>query len=174
MTSHDDLLAEIAALVPAEEMTRVCAQACSEIEPSAYMGALHIYRPLRELIPRSRIVLDLGCYLAPQAYYFTDHRGYVGVDQLTDFAKVGGTGEEMLRFAPTNARHYACSIQYFITEVWPTLGLEVGDVFAICSYVPDSAAVKLVKQAFDDVLIYYPSAADIAPLSGESQRTVVA
>lgn len=47
------------------------------------------------------------------------------------------------------------SIQTFIRDVFPTLGYNLDKVFAICSYVPDGNARKMVRKFFPYCLVYY-------------------
>ena len=97
---------------------------------------------VRQFVPKSRTIIDFGCYRAAQAWLLDDYKAYIGVD-ICD-----GT-----RFKPPNARHYVMPIQDFI----PMLGWEYEDAFAICSYVPDDEAMKMVRESFNDCLVYYPT-----------------
>ena len=69
-------------LIPKEESRRIMAQENCEYEPD-FMGFTHIYKALSEIIDKDKIVIDFGCYLAAQAYYFKDHFRYIGVDVET-------------------------------------------------------------------------------------------
>lgn len=51
------------------------------------------------------------------------------------------------------------SIQEFIANELPILleNHDIDDFCAICSYVPDREATKLVRETFPNVFCYYPS-----------------
>ena len=143
---YESCLKELKTLIPKEEIKSVMSQPECELEPD-FLGFVNVYQPLNKLIPENCIVIDFGCYLAPQAYFFQNHRGYIGVDMV-----------DMKRFTPANARHYVCSIQDFIKNQVPKLFQEHDNLsyFAICSYVPDQKATELVRKTFQNVCCYYP------------------
>lgn len=143
---YEKCLSELRTLIPKEEFKRIMSQDMCELEPD-FLGFINVYQPLSHLIPKDKIVIDFGCYLAPQAYFFKDHEQYIGVDIC-----------RMDRFAPPNALHYRCSIQGFVEKEVPELFAKKGNrsYFAICSYVPDFDAVKLVRNIFENVCCYYP------------------
>lgn len=133
--------------IPISELNDVLKQDCCELEP-CFLGFVNVYKPLSELIPPRKIVIDFGCYLAAQSYFFQDHRLYIGVDAI-----------KLKRFRPNNAVHFVLSIQDFIANELPGLLEEhdIGEFCAICSYVNDFEATKLVRETFPNVFCYYPS-----------------
>lgn len=144
-------------LIPKDEFTRIMSQEDCELEPD-FMGFTYIYKALSEIIDKDKIVIDFGCYLAAQAYYFKDHFQYIGVDV-----------EEMERFTPDNATHYVGSIQDYIKNEVPALFAEHDpkEFFAICSYVPDKGAQELVRKTFPCVFVYYPY---LAPCRKQNEK----
>lgn len=60
----------------------------------------------------------------------------------------------MERFTPPNAEHHVMTIQQFISKHPEMQGK---DWFAICSYVEDDEARKLVRDTYDNCLVFYPS-----------------
>ena len=112
-----------------------------------FLGFVDIYGSLCDLIPENMVVIDFGCYLAAQSYFFTKHKKYIGVDVV-----------RMKRFTPFNAEHYVMPIQDFIKNeaqrLCDTYGKE--NIFAICSYVPDFGATEMVREYFSNVCCYYP------------------
>lgn len=134
-------------LIPDEEMKEILSQDECELQPD-FLGFVSVYEPLSSLIPKYKIVIDFGCYLAAQSYFFSEHKAYIGVDCVN-----------MKRFAPENAIHFEMSIQDFIANELPDLLEEhdIGDFCAICSYVNDREATKLVRETFPNVFCYYPS-----------------
>lgn len=143
---YEKCLAELDKLIPQEDKKRILSQDCCELEPT-FMGFVNVYKPLSELIPKNKIVIDFGCYLAAQAYFFKDHKKYIGVDVV-----------DMERFKPDNAEHYVCTIKDFIASQIPNMlsRNENLSYFAICSYVPDFKATELVRKTFKNVCCYYP------------------
>lgn len=146
MNGYKEALSELRTLIPATEFNEVMSQDRCELEYD-FLGFLNVYKPLSELIPKNHIVIDFGCYLAAQSYLFSEHQQYIGVDVV-----------DMQRFCPPNAVHYISSIQDFIKNEFQNLsvGHKNMDYCAICSYVPDFEAAKLVRNTFQNVFCYYP------------------
>ena len=112
-----------------------------------FLGFVNIYKPVSEFVPKNKIIIDFGCYIAAQSYLFKEHKAYIGVDTT-----------ELLRFTPKNAQHFVGTIQDFINNKAKELLLKFSnlDFFAICSYVPDFEATEMVRKTFQNVLCYYP------------------
>lgn len=144
MTDYNALMGEILRKAGSQTSEVLDYQLC-EYEPclNGFMGFLNVYDAVRQFVPKSRVIVDLGCYCAAQAWLFDEYAKYVGVDSC-----------RLDRFNPPNAEHYTMSIQEFIEEH----GDEYGGAFAICSYVPDDEAMRLVRETFHDCLVYYPRA----------------
>ena len=147
MDRYNVCLRALRPLIPDDEFMTVMTQDMCELEPD-FLGFVDIYKPLSELIPKGKTVIDFGCYLAAQSYFFAEHKCYIGVDVV-----------DMKRFTPPNAVHYISSIQNFIANEVPKLFQEHGEghYCAICSYVPDFKATELVRKTFLNVFCYYPS-----------------
>ena len=143
-----EIVKKIGFEIPSEEYREVLEQPECEYDIAAgFFGFLEPYEAVAEFVPKNRIIIDFGCYLAYQSYLFKDHKKYIGVDVVN-----------MKRFTPKNAEHYVCTIQEFIKN---NSDLVKEEVFAICSYVPDDEAREMVKNTFEDCLIYYPRFGDI-------------
>ena len=131
-TENDDryarCLKELRSLIPDDEYHEVMSQDMCELD-SEFLGFVDVYKNLSRIIPKGSIVIDFGCYLAAQSYFFARHKMYIGVDVVS-----------MRRFTPPNSVHYTMSIQNF----------------AICSYVPDFQATEMVRKTFPNVFCYYP------------------
>jgi hypothetical protein len=121
-----------------EEIKKVFSYKMCELEYD-FLGFLDGYKRLQKSIPKDFTVIDLGCNQAVQAVYFKDHAGYIGVDSAipTD-----------IRFNVLRGTFVQDTIQNFIAETLPTLGLDFNKVFAICSYVPDEEARALTAKTF--------------------------
>lgn len=125
------------------QISEVLGQERCELD-NEFLGFTEIYERLAEIIPKHFTVVDLGCYCAAQAYFFEDHAFYYGVDVF-----------EGKRFRTPNTVHFTKSIQHFIAE--NLIDLDPDETFAICSYVPDREAQRMVREAFPNLFVYYPS-----------------
>ena len=149
-TENDDLYArclkELRSLIPDDEYHEVMSQDMCELD-SEFLGFVDVYKNLSRIIPKGSIVIDFGCYLAAQSYFFARHKMYIGVDVVS-----------MRRFTPPNSVHYTMSIQNFIQIEVPKLFEEYDELklCAICSYVPDFQATEMVRKTFPNVFCYYP------------------
>lgn len=85
-------------------------------------------------------VIDFGCNQAVQSIYFDKQRKYIGVDCCVPL--------EYRFVVNENVEHFKKTIQEFIEVDLPSLNLNMGKVFAICSYVPDDEARKMVRNTF--------------------------
>ena len=149
-TENDDryarCLKELRSLIPDDEYHEVMSQDMCELD-SEFLGFVDVYKNLSRIIPKGSIVIDFGCYLAAQSYFFARHTMYIGVDVVS-----------MRRFTPPNSVHYTMSIQNFIQIEVPKLFEEYDELklCAICSYVPDFQATEMVRKTFPNVFCYYP------------------
>lgn len=143
----EESLVKLKHLIPETEYREILSQYYCELA-SDFLGFVNVYDPLSKLIPKGCIVIDFGCYVAAQSYFFAEHEKYIGVDV-----------DDLKRFTPQNATHYVMSIQDFINNEAPQLFKEYPNekFFAICSYVPDDEATELVRRTFKNVCCYYPS-----------------
>lgn len=126
-----------------DEINRLIQQPDSELD-GTFLGFLNVYEAARTVASKNSTIIDFGCHMAAQSYLFEDYAKYIGVDIIANLE----------RFSPQNAEHYIMSIQDFIATHPETVGDE--SIFAICSYVPDSEARKLVRQSYPNCLVYYP------------------
>lgn len=146
MDKYEEYLDEVKKLIPKEQYERIMSQDRCEYDCD-FMGFLNVYKPLSEIIPTNMIVIDFGCYLAAQSYFFSKHKKYIGVDVV-----------DIERFTPSNAEHYVCTIQDFLDNELPKLCKNKTklEFFAICSYVPDFRSTQHVREKFQNVFCYYP------------------
>lgn len=133
-------------LIPADEQRRILLQYRCELEPN-FLGFVDAYYALSKLIPQDTTIIDFGCYLAAQSYFFKDHKAYIGVDEVID----------MQRFRPPNATHYYGRIQDFLAADGPIpYQFNNLEYFAICNYVPDPEARRMVRERFQNCFCFYP------------------
>lgn len=143
---YDCCLKELRSMIPRDEYRDVLSQDMCELDHD-FLGFVDIYKSLSDIIPLDSIIIDFGCNLAAQSYYFLRHKQYIGVDVV-----------DMKRFTPHNAVHYTMSIQDFLQTKVPNLFEQYKKLklCAICSYVPDFQATEMVRKAFPNVFCYYP------------------
>lgn len=118
------------------EIKRLSKWEYSELEFD-FLGFFHEYANLQ--VPQDFVVLDLGCYMGIQAAYFAEHAAYIGVDIAVP---------EEWRFQQENVVSFQDSIQNFLQYTLPELNLDLNRCFAICSYVPDKEAQRMVAETF--------------------------
>lgn len=125
------------------EKSETCGAECDY----QFLGFEDVYKAVTLFVPKGRVIIDLGCCYAFQSWYFRDYKKYIGVDC--------GIKDKVVLHTD-NSEFYFTSIQKFILEVFPKLGYEKENIFAICSYVPDNEARQMVKEFFPYCLVYYP------------------
>lgn len=113
-----------------------------------FLGFEQIYKAVTMFVPRGKVIVDLGCVYAFQSWYFRDYRKYIGIDS-------GLSVKDVLQ--TENSEFYFVTIQHFIKNVFPALGYSLDNVFAVCSYVPDKYARKIVRDFFPHCLVYCPT-----------------
>lgn len=146
------LLAEI----PYERIAAVWDWEYCELD-SEFIGFIDQYATLN--IPHDFTIIDIGCCQAVQAYYFKDHRSYIGIDPDVP---------TMNRLIQDNAAYYEMTAQEFVQNVLSSLvknGLDLSKSFAICSAVPDVEAQTLVAQTFPYHRVTYPSSVGMDVIS---------
>lgn len=156
---------ELYTLIPKEKIDRIFEKsetASTELDYT-FLGFEDVYKAVTLFVPKDRIIIDFGCGYAFQSWYFKDYRKYIGVD-------VSPVGKDVLDILETgNSEFYHMRIQDFIRNHvrkdrygFCDIKLEnmecqtVENVFAICSYVPDTEAQRLVRETFPHCLVYYP------------------
>lgn len=142
-------MSELFQLIPRDKLDKVfsSSQTVSAECDHTFLGFEEVYKAVTLFVPKSKVIIDLGCAYAFQSWYFRDYRKYIGVDN--DVCK-----QDVLE--TENSEFYFMSIQKFIKEVFPILGYWKEEVFAICSYVPDTRAREIVRRYFPYCLVYYP------------------
>lgn len=106
----------------------------------SFLGFLDQYYHLSEIIPKDFTVIDLGCAFAPQAYFFQEHKEYIGVD-------ISGA----IRFTFKNTYNNLCDIDIFCEQY---RGKDNRKIFAICNYVPINS--QKVREIFQNLFCFYP------------------
>lgn len=158
MKKYEELLKEVYERINNSNQSILLRQENCELEHD-FLGFLENYELLRQLAPKDATIIDLGCYMAAQAFLFVDYPAYLGIDL-----------DELVRFATNNTTHYQMSIQDFITREF--VGLKDKKTFGICSGVPDKEAVSMAEEVCDNILILYPGEKTRLKIDGEYKNIV--
>lgn len=151
-------LCDLAQKIPKEKIQELFHNSDASAEMDCtFLGFEDSYRKALEYAPENMVIIDLGCAYATQSWYFKDHVKYIGVDYGTCYDE-HPTYEDKLRcvLQTNNSEFYFESIQYFIKNTLPTLALDLNNVFAVCSAVPDTKARQLIRETFPNYLDWYP------------------
>lgn len=143
---YKQCLDELLKIIPKKELNKIFEEDCELCRD--FLGFVNVYKPLSQMISKEFVVIDFGCDLAPQSYFFQNHKAYIGVDI-----------NSKERCTPPNAIHFSCSIQKFIHDFKELFGNHAGiaSCFAICSFVPDKKAKELIRETFQNIAVYYPT-----------------
>lgn len=143
---HDEC--DLFRIIPREEINRVFTHDdnASANMDYTFLGFEDQYKAISQLVRTDWTIIDLGCAYAPQSYYFTEHKKYIGVDIKLPKAFFNNSG---------NAKFYEMSIQEFCKKVIDN-GLYKNKTFAICNFVPDEDARECVRNTFKNCFVFYP------------------
>lgn len=123
-----------------------------------FLGFMNTYYHLSKIISRKRTIIDLGCAYGFQAYYFRNHRQYVGVDI-----------DSVPKLKTPNSKYFHMDIDDFIdNERWQFV-----NPFAICNYVPCKSKLSL-RMSFEDLFVFYVSSEDVKHLQIHPHKAVTA
>lgn len=139
--SYEEHCRELQKAFTKEQFNQVFSYKYNELSPE-FLGFVEQYKALAGIIPKEFTIIDFGCNAAPQMYYFRNHHKYIGIDAT-----------DCICFSQPNAEiHTKTTTQNFIKS----MKLDVNKCFAICNYVPDEEAKKMVRETFPNLFIYYP------------------
>lgn len=124
---------------------------------STFSRSIVDYLDISRYVPKNMVVLDLGCggcggAYATHSWLFQNHVRYIGVDCW---------GCAKTRLDTGNSEFFRMDIQSFLRDVFPDLGLDLKDVFAICVYVPDDEALRMVAETFPYCRVLLPGSVDV-------------
>lgn len=155
---------ELCKIIPKEKLDYLFEHSDAGAELDfTFLGFEDPYKRVLELVPEEYTIIDLGCAYACQSWFFKGYAGYIGVDGWFNDDSVIHT---------ENSRFYFVTIQEFVREVLPTLGVDLEKVFAVCSAVPDREAKALVKETFPNCLVWYPGEETFEKFPNSVEREV--
>ena len=168
---------ELRKLIPDDDYKKVMHCHFCELEGD-FLCFSAIYGNLSEIIPKDKVVVDLGCNAGLQGYFFKDHKRYIGIDDTPmkskypipehDYIWYIRNGEpvppyfssenhHVLRAGSPNSTHICSTVQDYLNG----LNMEQKNwlnekCFAIMSYVPSREAFDMAEKAFSNFAWYYP------------------
>ena len=149
-------------MIPMEVIDPLLAQDLCELDYD-FLCFADVYAAVADVIPKDFIIVDFGSYMAAQSYFFQQHRGYIGIDSFDDWWAPGTR-----RFTTENS----VMVTGRIEEVVPIIP-DAPYIYAVCSYVPDETAQRMVAERYRNHFVYYPSGInDIAGVNAGELREV--
>ncbi|MDE5888913.1 MAG: hypothetical protein K2H20_02720, partial [Bacilli bacterium] len=106
---YKNSLDELKSNIPKSEYNEILSQYECELDKD-FLGFIDFYKGISLIVPQNMCIIDFGCYLSAQSYFFESHSLYIGVDTI-----------KMKRFQPKNAIHYIVDIKKYINEELPKL-----------------------------------------------------
>lgn len=132
-----DFMHYVRSLIPNSEYERVMvSDASAEISCDDLMCGGATYYNLSRMIPKGWTVIDVGCAYNAQSYLFQDYKRHIAIEpewKNKDF--------HFEYFKAPDTELLFTTGQKFITDVLPTLNLDLKKTFAICNYVPQAMSV---------------------------------
>lgn len=136
-------------MIPEPELKRVMSHGCVELEPD-FMCFENLYKAVADYVPTDYTIVDLGCYMAAQCYYFKNHKRYVGVDYYEKRMHSSGYVPP-LRFETENTVHFQMSIDDYLDEH------KTNDkTYYIMSAVPGIGSDMFDKHGIENYAWWYP------------------
>lgn len=77
-TFYDRVLQELREMIPESQYQQVMGQMGCELDYT-FLGFIDHYKRIADTVPSTYTIVDLGCYLAAQAWLFKDHEAYIGL-----------------------------------------------------------------------------------------------
>lgn len=142
-------------LIPHDILKAALNHPYCELEPD-HLCFEFVYRAVADNVPKDFTVLDLGCYMAAQAYLFTEHRLYVGVDNSEFIAFNHDWYVPPPRFSTKNSVHYTMSITDFLDWCSNAAFLDPERTYVVASYVPGFYDAGFLGGRYPNHAIIYP------------------
>ena len=130
----------------AKELKKVLSYERCELEED-FLGFTSTYRHLSMIIPLHFTIVDFGCNHGCQAFYFTKHKKYIGIDASIPVE---------YRLNTPNSEYLLSTGQAFIESLVDKPRVESYPMFAISNYVPSDELNLLIRARFRDLYVFYP------------------
>ena len=120
--------------------------------PFLFASNEEAYKMLSEIIPKNRVIYDFGAAYGFQSWWFRNHRRYIAIQPQP----------RGIRYHMKKAFRTDNSIWFFgtVQEFFKQFSVEK-ESFAICNWVPDDEAAKLVRENCPNVYCNYPQHGDL-------------
>ena len=127
-----------------------------------------VYGELSRIIPKDKVILDLGCYVGLQGFFFKEHKGYIGIDMTPD--KDNGDIYMPRAITVPNSTFIVSKIEDYLDNLnQAELLWHQNNCFAIMSYVPNQNGIwDRVKATFPNVAGFYPDDYNLLRLDGKT------
>jgi len=129
-----------------QQLDKIMSYEKSELDPD-FLGFTSTYRHLSLMIPLHFTIIDFGCNHACQAFYFAQHKKYIGIDSSIPIE---------YRLAAQNSEHFLQEGFEFLKNNKSDLALNNYPIFAISNYMPSENLNFLIRAVFPDLYIFYP------------------
>lgn len=133
-------------LIPKSEIERVFTEsdtAGAELAPD-FLCFEDVYEEVAKHADKDTTIIDFGCAYAPQAFWFTGCKKYIGINPHF--------GNDV-RFKTDNSEIVLMTGQEFI--MWMDEKADLSKVIAVCSYVPDNELQRMVADRFPYCYVVY-------------------
>lgn len=168
--------------IPSEELIKKLNQPFCELSLD-FLCFENIYNIVAINVPKDKIIIDIGCYMAAQAYFFIDNPLYIGVDPYDsnkeliqrilkdnnidfsgkniDFQSLKRIGIKCIppsRFRTNNSIHVSSDGATWIRKRgWETIignGVDLEQLYVICSGVLSEETEQLIMETFPNYTIF--------------------
>lgn len=148
-------------LIPIEVLRRGLREPDCELDGD-FLGFEDLYAAASVVLDKSLTVIDLGCYVAAQAWFFKDFKAYIGVDhyELFESPYIENPGRFI---GPPNAS----MVQMDAVDWLETCDLDFKQTIVIVSAVPDGRVYRAVKSLCDNFAAWYPGEGFMAAGAGK-------
>lgn len=127
----------------------------NELEDN-FLAFVEQYYALSLIIPQHFTIVDLGCYMGLQSYFFKNHKKYIGINEF------GQNNTIIPKLHLSNTEYFNIDIFKFLkSKTFKKLKLET--TFAICNYVPTWNEKKqkndksIINKSFSNIFTFDPA-----------------
>lgn len=140
-------------LIPEDELKEKLNQYFCELD-NHFLCFEKIYSAVASIVPHDKIIIDIGCYMGAQAYFFLDNPVYIGVD---NYEAVISTAPK--RFTTKNSVHIVSdAITWISHKRWEEItgSIDLNKMYVICSGMPNEGVRELIYDIFPNCIIFFP------------------
>ena len=133
-------------LIPKSEIERVFTESDTAGAELArdFLCFEDVYEEVTKYVDKDTTIIDFGCAYAPQAWWFTGCKKYIGINP-----SFGNN----VRFKTYNSEIHLMTGQEYIKKM--PKDMDLSKVIAVCSYVPDLELQQMVADKFPYCYVVY-------------------